>query len=181
MPAAVVAAAGGAAAVVAAEAGCDAAGAPVAGGVAVGMVNRTQAKLNDEKPYATPALGLTAQHVYMLRTSIIPDAVKGLFDTRFTFKQQSAEKRMMAVLYVERFVPELARARDHWATLCLLSKHTSTCKSTMNRRNKRRAITKAKADKRIAEAQRTVTEQLQGVPNGPEAQALLAVLQHGHI
>ena len=101
------------------------------------MVNRTQAKLHDEKPYATPALGMTTQNLYMLRTSIIPHTVKGLFDTRFTFKQQSAEKRMMAVLCVERFVPELARARDHWATLCLLSKHTSTCKSTMNRRNKR--------------------------------------------
>lgn len=183
MPAAAVAAAGGDAAVtgVAAETGGAAAGAPVAGGVAAGMVNRTQAKLNDEQPYATPALGLTTQSVYMLRTSIIPDAVKGLFDTRFTFTQQTAEKRMMAVLYVERFVPELARARDHWATLCLLSKHTSACKSTMNRRNKRRAITKAKADKRIAEAQRTVNEQLHGVANGPEAQALLAVLQHGHV
>ena len=181
MLAAAVAKAGGAAAPVASETGCAAAGAPVAGRVAPGIVNRTQAKLHDEKPYATPALGLTTQNVYMLRTSIIPDAVKGLFDTSFTFKQQSAEKRMMAVLCVERFVPELARARDHWATLCLLSKHTSTCKSTMNRRNKRWAIPKSKADKRIAEAQRTVTEQLQGVPNGPEAQALLAVLQHGHI
>jgi len=73
MPAAAVAAAGGDAAVigVAAETGGAAAGAPVAGGVAAGMVNRTQAKLNDEKPYATPALGLTTQSVYMLRTLII--------------------------------------------------------------------------------------------------------------
>jgi len=138
-------------------------------------------KLNDERPYQTAEFALTVQDVYMLRTSVVPDAVDALLDKRLTFKQQTPRSRVMATLYVERHVPVLKRAENHWAALCLLFKHTSTVKATRNRVEKRRAIAKAKADKRRTDRQHAIDQELHGVPVGPEADALLALMEHGDI
>jgi len=87
------AAGGGGGAGAGAAAAGHAAGAAAAGhaaGHAAANVNeipvpRKMRKLNDERPYQTPEFALTVQDVYMLRTSVVPDAFDALFDKRFTF------------------------------------------------------------------------------------------------
>jgi len=114
--------------------------------------------------------------VYVQRTTVVPDAVDGLFDIRFTFKLQTPRSRMMATLFVERHVPVLKPAKNHWADLCLLSMHTSTMESTRNRVEKRRAVAKGKADKRSTDKQHANEKELHGIPVGPEAGALFACI-----
>jgi len=63
------------------------------------------------------------------------------------------------------------------AALRILFKYTYMSKSTNSRPLKVRAISKVATDRQAADSQREMNEAMNGVPEGPEAGALQALLE----
>jgi len=110
----------------------------------------------------------------------VPVTVKALFNLELTFCQQRAEAKVKATLYIERKVPALRVAVDHWASLSLLSKTTTSMKATAVRRERRRLLAKHKADKLREEQIKAIEQEFRGVDAGNEAVNLLHYIQVGH-
>ena len=128
----------------------------------------------DEKPYQCALLGLTATDVTVLK-SLVPSTVRSCLDERFTFRQQTSLVKSRATLYLERAVPALAEAEDHWAALCLLAKSNHNIQANNRRRERRRELS------RLAEMQRRAKRRMAMDLNqdGEETEDLSFHLRHG--
>ena len=128
----------------------------------------------DEKPYQCALLGLTATDVTVLK-SLVPSTVRSCFDERFTFRQQTSLVKARDTLYLERAVPALAEAEDHWAALCLLAKSNHNIQANNRRRERRRELSK------LAEMQRRAKRRMAMDlnPDGDETEDLSFYLRHG--
>jgi len=128
----------------------------------------------DEKPYQCALLGLTATDVTVLK-SLVPSNVRSCFDERFTFRQQTSLVKARATLDLERAIPALAGAEDHWAVLCLLAKSNHNIQDNNRRRERRRELS------RLAEMQRRAKHRMamELNPDGDEIEFLSLYMRHG--
>jgi len=128
----------------------------------------------DEKPYQCALLGLTATDVTILK-SLVPSTVRSCFDELFTFRQQTSLVKARATLYLERAVPALAEAQDHWGVLCFLAKSNHNIQANNRRRERRRELS------RLAEMQRRAKRRMAMDLNqdGEETENLSFYLHHG--
>lgn len=178
----------GAAAVTGASAAATDAGAGAAGGNGVPIapapgavkVPRKKAKLSDEKPYDTPELGLDDEDVQMLKQAV-PVTVRSLFNLDLTFCQQKAETKAKAAQFLERKVPALRLAEDHWASLCLLSKCTTSMKATRVRRDRRRLKAKMNLEKAHDAQRKAIDSEVANETASDDTAQLVTYFQLGHV
>jgi len=83
----------------------------------VKIVPLTPAKLQEEKPYECPLLGLTPADVAVLQ-KVVSDQVKLHFNPERPFSRQRASVKTKSTLSLERMVSSSAHAEKNWAALC---------------------------------------------------------------
>jgi len=107
--------------------------------------------------------------------SLVPSTVRSCFDELFTFRQQTSLVKARATLYLERAVPALAEAQDHWGVLCFLAKSNHNIQANNRRRERRRELS------RLAEMQRRAKRRMAMDLNqdGEETENLSFYLHHG--
>lgn len=143
----------------------------------VDLVARSHAKLTDEKPYECPLLGLTPADVAVFQKAV-PDQVKAHFDPKRTFCKQKASVKAKATLALERLVPALALAENHWAALCLLSKSHHNIQANNDRQERRQELRRAAVDKRLAELRAAADKNLESEGASAAIEDLAFWLRH---